>query len=113
MSDNIDQRLRRWSRWAAVVFALQGALQLTAFLLWLLFTDSAATKALFLNEVRAIVGIPLAALTAFCVVTNLQATSGDIKFSGLTFTFEGAAGPVVLWVMCFLAVILSIVALWR
>jgi hypothetical protein len=113
MAEDIDERLRHWARWSAVVFAGVGGALLLGFVLSLLFSDREFIEGLFQSEVRAIVGIPLAALTAFCVVTILQATSGEIKFSGMSFTFEGASGPVVLWVMCFLAVVMGIVALWK
>jgi|SRR5262249_8568152 len=113
MAEDIDEKLRRWARWSAVTFAAAGGVLLLGFVLWLLFSDNQFIKAFFQSEVRAIVGVPLAALVGFCVVTILQATSGEIKFSGLSFTFEGASGPVVLWVMCFLAVVIGIVALWK
>ncbi|MCG8588043.1 MAG: hypothetical protein MJE66_02020 [Proteobacteria bacterium] len=61
---------------------------------------------------RAIVGVPLAALAGFCVVGLLRATYGDIEFTAPGFTFSGASGPVVLWVLCFLTSVVGIVSLW-
>lgn len=60
----------------------------------------------------AVVGLPLAALLAAFIVVALRHTAGPIKFEGLGFKFEGGAGQVILWVICFLAIALGIRVLW-
>ena len=74
------------------------------------------TSALYLRIMEehfpAVVGLPMGALLAFVIVVVLESTSGPIKFKGLGFEFEGASGPVVLWVMCFLAISGAIKLLW-
>ena len=65
-----------------------------------------------MDHFAGVVGIPMAALTAFCIVILLQSTSGPIKFKILKLEFEGASGQVILWVFCFLAIVLSIKLLW-
>jgi len=41
-----------------------------------------------------------------------RTTEGQIKFDALGFHFEGASGPIVMWVICFLAITLAIKVLW-
>ena len=60
----------------------------------------------------ATIGLPLAAIGALCVVLLLGFTEGPIEFSALGFSFSGAAGPIVFWVLCFLAIALAIKILW-
>ena len=61
----------------------------------------------------ALIGTPLSAITAFCVVSLLRVANGPIEFEALGFKFRGASGPVVLWVFCFLAVTCSLFFLWK
>ena len=49
-----------------------------------------------------------AAVGAFIVVALFRKVEGLIKFNALGFKFEGASGPIVMWVLCFLAVIIAI-----
>ena len=60
----------------------------------------------------AVVGLPLAALLAAFVVVALRHTAGPMKFEGFGFKFEGGAGQVILWVICFLAIAAAIRLLW-
>jgi len=60
----------------------------------------------------ATVGLPAGALIAMAVVQFLEFSSGPIEFEGLGFKFRGASGPVVLWMMCFLAVAAAIRLVW-
>jgi hypothetical protein len=60
----------------------------------------------------ALVGTPMSAVTAFCIVSLLKVTSGPIEFEALGFKFRGASGPIILWVLCFLAVAAAFHLLW-
>jgi hypothetical protein len=65
-----------------------------------------------LKHFAATVGLPAAALAALCLVVFLESSSGPIEFKGLGFKFKGASGPIVLWVLCFLAIAGAIQLLW-
>ena len=56
--------------------------------------------------------VPLAALMALCVVIILEWTTGQIKLKVLGFELEGASGPILLWVCCFLAIVAAVRAFW-
>jgi hypothetical protein len=60
----------------------------------------------------ALVGTPMSAVTAFCIVSLLKVTSGPIEFEAFGFRFRGASGPIVLWVFCFLSVVFAFHLLW-
>ena len=65
------------------------------------------------SHFKATVGLPLAALAALCLVFLLRATSGPIELEVLGFKFKGASGPLIMWVVVFLAIVLAIQTLWK
>jgi hypothetical protein len=64
------------------------------------------------DHLAAVIGIQAAAVTAFVIVVFLQQTAGPVEFNALGFKFKGAAGQVVMWVICFLAIAGAIKLLW-
>jgi hypothetical protein len=60
----------------------------------------------------ALMCVPMAALMSMCVVILLRYTAGPIEFKVPGFEFQGASGQVVLWVVCFLAIVTAIKVLW-
>jgi hypothetical protein len=60
----------------------------------------------------ATVGLPLAAIASICVVLLFKYAAGSIEFKVLGFEFKGASGPIVLWIMCLLAITIGIRLLW-
>ena len=64
------------------------------------------------SNYAALVGVPMSAVTAFCIVSLLKVTNGPIEFEALGFKFRGASGPIVLWVLCFLAIVVAFRVLW-
>ena len=67
---------------------------------------------LALEHVPATAGLPLAALASLAIVICLRTTNGPIEFEGVGFKFRGASGPIVMWVVCFLAITVAIKLLW-
>ena len=66
----------------------------------------------FRTHPGAVLDLPLATLAAICIVLFLEAKSGLIEFEGFGFKFRGASGEIILWVICFLAIVAVIKALW-
>src|SRR5690606_1827050 len=64
-------------------------------------------KAVDFNPVVAI-ALPLAALISLALVLSLEQKSENIRFKAIGFEFEGAAGQIVLWVICFVSIALTI-----
>tara|TARA_Y100000588_G_C13362633_1_gene547192 strand:- start:124 stop:468 length:345 start_codon:yes stop_codon:yes gene_type:complete len=73
--------------------------------------ETPASKVI-IDHFPATFGLPLAAGGAFILVVLLSQTQGPVEFEGLGFKFRGASGPVVLWVLCFLAMVAGIKVLW-
>src|SRR5947209_2792660 len=59
---------------------------------------------LVFHHFPATIGLPFAAAAAFIIIALFRSTEGRIEFGGLGFKFEGASGPIVMWVLCFLAI---------
>lgn len=118
---NVDvQRAEHRFRSIATRIAVAGTWGLSAFFSIFLGYHSVVrttTEGSWLLEVveqhfAATIGIPLSAVSAACIVIILESTSGPIRFEALGFKFSGASGPVVLWLFCFLAMILALKLLW-
>jgi hypothetical protein len=60
----------------------------------------------------ATVLIPFAAFSALCVVVILEIDAGRIEIHGFGITFSGAAGPIIMWIFCFLAVVIAVRLVW-
>ncbi|TKJ33946.1 MAG: hypothetical protein CEE38_19060 [Planctomycetes bacterium B3_Pla] len=82
-----------------------------AVLVYSFFTDEQWVE-LSKEHASAVVGIPIATVSAFLLVSILQVTTGKVEFEGIGFKFRGASGPVVLWIACFIAMVISIKLLW-
>ena len=67
---------------------------------------------LFFSQFKAIVGLPAAAAGAFIIVTLFRVSDGPIEMKGLGVEFKGASGPVILWILCFLAIVYAIHVTW-
>ena len=65
------------------------------------------------EHTSAVIGLPIATVTAFLLVSVLQVTTGKIEFEGLGFKFRGASGPIVLWIACFIVLVIGIKLLWK
>jgi hypothetical protein len=65
-----------------------------------------------MSHFAATIGLPSAALASLCIVIVLEGTAGPIQLEGLGFKFKGAAGPIVFWMFCFLAITFAIHLLW-
>jgi hypothetical protein len=53
-------------------------------------------------------GLVAAGVAAFVVVAVLKQTyGGPLTFKGLGFEFQGASGPVVMWLICYLGIVFS------
>ncbi len=58
------------------------------------------------------IGLPLMAIAALLIVSTFRITAGELDFELFGMRLKGAAGPVVLWVIVFLAMVLGVWVLW-
>jgi hypothetical protein len=92
-----------------IVFCL-----IVAVLFWLLVTEwyNASLRQFVITHFVAIIGIPAAAVFAFLIVALFETKDGQVKFTIATVTFDGAGGPIVMWLLCFLSITISLRLLW-
>lgn len=109
---NWEERLRRLLSWASVIAVIGYGTVLFVLFLTGGFRDLQMT-ALVLKHYPTVVGLPSAAAAALFIVLVLKAAAGPIEFEGLGFKFQGASGPVVLWIFCFLAIVAAIRTVWE
>ena len=64
------------------------------------------------EQAEAVIGIPFCAAMALYVVLMLRTTQGPGEFEGIGFKFRGASGPIVMFVLCFLAFVGATRLLW-
>lgn len=67
---------------------------------------------LFQAHYAFFVGLPFAGLLAHFLVGTMENTRGKIELELLGLKFKGASGPIVMWVLVFLAIVLSIRLIW-
>jgi hypothetical protein len=89
-----------------------GALITLALLVGVLYRDDALFRSLLKDHVRAIVGVPMAASSAFCVLLFFEAHAGQVEFEALGFHFPWWLWPTIIWVFAFLAFVSAIRLLW-
>ncbi|MEY6433036.1 hypothetical protein ABC977_11535 [Thioalkalicoccus limnaeus] len=110
----------RWTRlrtqvaqWMIVVgAALFASVYLALIVVYLFFSEDKWVIEVAKAHFAATIGLPLAAVAALFVVSIFEITTGKIEFEGLGFKFTGASGPVIMWVVCFLAISGAIALLW-
>lgn len=68
----------------------------------------------FMKNPAANIGIPCSAFASFVIVASLWAAftpkdpGGELKLKFFNLDFTGPAGPIGLWVVCFLSLILAL-----
>lgn len=109
-----DLRFRRIANWLVVVGTAGFSGHFFLFLAWHMWMGGEDGWVVTANKEHfaATIGLPLASIAALCLVIMLKFATGPIEFEGLGFKFRGASGPIVLWVLCFLAMAAAIRLLW-
>jgi hypothetical protein len=111
-----DASLRKVASWGAVIGAIGLGSFLALFLAIQAFhpTDPNTNWmiAQFKQHFAATIGIPLSALSAFCIVTLLRATTGPIEIESRFINFRGASGPIIFWILCFIVTFIGVKDLW-
>lgn len=57
------------------------------------------------RQFAAMILVPMSGLGALCIVLLLRLSSGPLEFKAIGFEFRGASGQVVLWIVCFIALV--------
>src|SRR5262249_55792658 len=65
------------------------------------------------TEFNVLIGVPASGTAALLLVIFLRTTDGPIEIELLGFKFKGASGPIILWVLVFLSIVLAIKTLTK
>lgn len=108
-----NRLIKQLAQWFALLGAAISSFFVLAALIYIFVIDIELVKQLVESNPRAVIGLPCAVLTSYCIVLFLEATSGPIELEALGFKFRGASGPIILWIFVFLAVVSGIAILWN
>lgn len=97
--------------------ALLGLLLLLAplaYVAWLLMSDSVdpSYEDLVLHNYLIFFGMPYAAFLSYYLVLVLESGRGPIEVDFVGMKFRGAAGPLIFWLLIFLAIQLGFKLFW-
>nr|WP_320014442.1 hypothetical protein [uncultured Desulfobacter sp.] len=98
--------------WGVILGAGAIGLSYLLFIVYWTWQSQGWVKDVIQQHFAATVGLPLAAVGAFLLVQVLQISAGQIEFEAFGLKLKGASGPVVLWVVSFLAIAAGIRLLW-
>lgn len=103
-----------WRQSTNVGIAIAGLIMVTVLIyaLWLNRFDVVVTN-LVLKNFPTIIGLPFAFLASFIVIALFRQAENPLEFKGFGFEFRGAAGEIVLWLLCFSAISTSIKIMWK
>ena len=106
------QHFRRVFGWVALVAALVWGTFMGGFLAYHTLQPESWMVRLVEQQFAAVILVPMSGLGSFCIVLLLRLSSGPLEFKAIGFEFRGASGQVVLWVVCFIALIAAVKLLW-
>ena len=75
-------------------------------------TQNVVYNSISIKHFPVTIGLPLAALASLALVFLLEYARGPVEFEMPGFKFKGAAGPLVMWVMVYLAMAATFGLLW-
>jgi len=108
----MDPRAQAVMGWIAVCLVSALTVLFFGIICWRGFSEKAWLK-ITQDNFATIVGLPAAAVGSLFLVLVLRFTTGDISVEGFGLKFQGAAAPIVFWVVCFLAMASAIKMLWK
>ena len=83
-----------------------------AFLLLTFFLRGGFLLDLLRDHYVFFVGLPIAALVSFVIVSSFETIRGDIQFELAGIKFKGASGPIIMWVLVYASIVVSFSLTW-
>ena len=117
-SNQEKSALKKWATWGVVIGTAIWTTFFFGFLVVSALIPHLIPDSWFLDMIKenpaGTIGVAICAISSFSVVVVLDIFSRDsISFKFFNFEFKGASGPVVLWIMCFLAFVAGTGLLWE
>jgi hypothetical protein len=100
-------------RYAGLAIAILGIslIMLLVYALWVERFDPVLTEFVIKNF-PTIIGLPFASIAAFIVVALFKQSETAIEFEAVGVKLKGAAGEIILWLICFIVIVGAISILW-
>ena len=103
---------QRLIAWTLAVSAILFLLTITSIMFAMTLTREILAK-VAVDHFAGLFGPPMCVLVALVAVIVLRVTHGPMEFEAMGFKFKGASGPVVLYILTYLASVAGMVALWN
>jgi hypothetical protein len=68
---------------------------------------------IMVGQIASTIGVPLCSLIALFNALLLRTVQGPIELEALGVKFKGASGPIIMWIVCFVALVWAVGHLWR
>lgn len=107
-----DDYIKLYSFWIAIIGGTILSLLLFGFFAWQLLQDGSWIVEIYKQHFVAGIGLPFAALLALIIVIIFRHQDGPIEVSALGFSFKGASGQIIMWVIVFLSETIALKLLW-
>src|SRR5713101_814324 len=110
-------RLKNWATWGVVIGTAAWVTFGFSLIVVSALIPTAVPESWLLQMIRGhpggTMGVSVCTISAFSVVAVLDVLSRDpIEIRFFQFELKGAAGPMVLWVLCFLTMVAGFQILW-
>ena len=112
INDDPGAPYRRIFGWVALGAAAVWGAFVGSFLVYHSLRPDGWVVQLVRTQFPAVILVPMSGLASLCIVLLLRLSSGPLEFKAIGFEFRGASGQVVLWVVCFLAMVAAVKLLW-
>lgn len=105
-----DTKLSKFFSWVAAAMGF-------AFMGFVFYAITVVAPYGFFNQIAlehlvSVIGLPCAAVGSLVLVLVLRTVAGNIEFKLWGLEFKGASGPIIMWILCFLAMTLAITKTW-
>ncbi len=113
MKESLETRVLAFVRSTVAILGPFILIAPLLYVAWFLVTDASPEyTTLVMKNYRIFFCMPYAAFFAYYLVVTLEKASGDIKVKFFGFEFEGAAGPLLFWLLIFLAILFGFDRFW-
>ena len=109
-TNNEDSYKRFWSKILLFTFFVIGLVISGYVLVW--GTQEGLLMGLAETQFSAIIGVPVLVALSLFVVLVLRISTGPMKIEIGKLKFQGAAAPIIFWLLCFLAISTVFKMLW-
>jgi hypothetical protein len=110
----LDRKLRKLINWTLFTGAALYSAFHAGFVVWHTVRGTEQLTKVAFDHFPALVGLPFAGYGALALVLLLEARSEEpIEIKGFGFEFKGASGPVILWILCFVAIAACVKLTWQ